>query len=291
MKKLLSAITAAVLAASMAFSTAISVSADNISYKLTEKDGKIYCLDGDEYITGWREVGGNLYFFKKTGEAVTSSASIGGIRYKFSSDGICNGKYTGWTRSGGKRFYYKDGLKVTGWFWSPEVNQPNEWFYFDETTGELATGTAAIDGKKYEFSSNGVWKGKNSIDSGSCYEKLTKKLSKNDYGGIYIHNSALVVLSVNEKNVRKITDELKEKFAQIVVKECKFSASELEKVEKYIWEKRKEYGIAAISIDVKNNRVEVEMPEDNDNFSDYINSLDDSDIVYIKYGDGVIAND
>lgn len=267
------------------------VYADNNNAKLIKKDGNIYCMDGDKYITGWKEIDENFYFFKETGEAVTKSTVIGGIRYKFSSTGICKGKYTGWTKSGDKKFYYFDGVKAKGWFWSPEVNQPNEWFYFNEKSGELTTSTITIDGKEYEFSSNGIWKGKNSISSGVCYSTLTKKLSEKDYGGIYINKGALVVLSVNTKNVKKVTDELKEKFAQIVVKQCKFSASELETVEKHIWVKRKEYGIAAISIDVMNNRIEVEMPKDNSKFIDYIKSLDDSDIVYIKYGDGVIVED
>lgn len=289
MLKKIFALICAVVVSTAAFS--LFVYADNSNGKLIKKDGNLYCMDGDKYITGWQEVGGNLYFFKKTGEAATKSTTIGGIRYKFSSDGICKGKYTGWARSGDKKFYYSDGEKAKGWFWSPTVNKPNEWFYFDEKSGALATNTAIIDGNKYEFSSNGVWKGKNSIDSGSCYAKLTKKLSKNDYGGIYIHNGSLIVLSVNDKNVRKVTDKMRERFAQIVVKECKFSVSELEKIEEHIWEKRKEYGIAAISIDVMNNRVEVEMPKDNDKFSEYINSLHDSDIVYIKYGNGAVVED
>lgn len=283
-KKIFALVCAAVISTA---SFSVSAYAD----ELIRKDGNIYCMDGDEYITGWKEIDGERYFFKKTGEAVTKSTTIGGIRYKFSSDGICKGKYTGWARSGDKRYYYIDGEKAKGWFWSPKVNKLNEWFYFDEKSGALAVGATIIDGKEYEFSSNGVWEGKNTIDSGSCYAKLTKKLSQNDYGGIYINNSSLVVLSVNEKNVRKVTDKLKEKFAQITLKECKFSASELEKVEKHIWAKRKEYGVVGISTDVKNNRIEVEMPKDNDKFSNYIKSLDDSSIVYVKYSDGVTVDD
>lgn len=287
LKKLFAVICAAVM--STAVFSVCAYAEDSV--QLIKKDGNIYCMDGDKYITGWQEIGGELYFFKKTGEAATKSTTVGGIRYRFSSDGICKGKYKGWAKSGSKRFYYNDGVKAKGWFWSPEVNQPNEWFYFDETTGELATSTKMIDGKEYDFSSNGVWKGKNSIDSGSCYSMLTKKLSEDDYGGIYISSGSLIVLSVNDKNVRKVTDKMKNKFAQITVKKCKFSVSELEKTEKYIWSKRKEYGVSAISIDVKNNRIEAEMPTDNDKFSDYISSLDDSDIIYIKYGDGAVVED
>lgn len=259
---------------------------------LVKKDSKLYYMKADgSYASGWQTINGSRYYFRKTGEAVTKSATIGGIRYKFSSDGICKGKYTGWSKSGDKKFYYSDGVKVKGWFWSPEVNQPNEWFYFDEKTGALVSGTVQIDGKEYEFSKDGIWMGSNSISVGTCYSRLNKKLSKKNYGGIYMNNGALVVLSVNDKNVRKVTDELKEQFAQLTVKPCKFSAEEIEKIENYIWERRDEYGIAAMSTDVMNNRIEVEMPAENSKFNEYIRSLDDSDIIYITKGDGIVIDD
>lgn len=282
----------------IAFVCAVVISAASFSTlafadggKLTKKDGAVYYMDGGKYLTGWQDIGGERYYFRKTGEAVTKSATIGGIRYKFSSDGVCQGKYTGWARSGGKRFYYLDGVKAKGWFWSAAVNKPNEWFYFDEKNGALATSATVIDGKEYEFSSDGVWQGKNSIDSGTCYNKLTKKLSEDDHGGIYINNSALVVMSVNVENVRKVTDKMKDQFAQIVIKDCKFSANELEKVSGYIWKNRKKFGVVGISTDVKNNRVEVEMPKDNVKFSEYLKSLDDNSIVHITYGDSTVVDD
>lgn len=282
----------------IAFACAVVISAASFSTlafadggKLTQKGGSIYCVDGGKYLTGWQDINGERYYFRKTGEAVTKSATIGGIRYKFSSDGVCQGKYTGWAKSNGKRFYYLDGVKAKGWFWSAAVNKPNEWFYFDETSGALATSTTVIDGKEYEFSSDGVWKGKNSIDSGSCYNRLMKKLSKDDHGGIYINNSALVVMSVNEKNIRKVTDKMKDQFAQIVIKDCKFSANELEKVSSFIWKNRKKFGVAGISTDIKNNWVEVEMPKDNSKFSEYLKSLDDSSIVHITYCDITAIDD
>ena len=214
-----------------------------------------------------------------------------GLRYRISDSGEEKGLYTGWAKSGDKRFYYSAGVKVKGWFWSSEVCQPNEWLYFNEKNGALASGTVTIDGKDYEFSKDGIWTGKNTMDPSACYSRLNKKLSKKDYGGIYAYNGAYVVLTVNEKNVRKVTDGLQEKYAQIVIKPCKFSVNELEAVKNYIWEKRNEFGIAAISTDVMNNRIEVEMPEENSKFNDYIKSLDDSDIVYVKKGDGGVVDD
>lgn len=259
--------------------------------ELTETDGKIYLEDSGKYLTGWQTYGGNKYYFQKDGSAVTKSRSIGGVRYKFGSNGVCRGEYTGWTKSKSGRYYYINGIKQTGWFWRPETNEPNEWFYFNEKDGSLASGTVIIDGREYEFSSEGVWQGSNEIDVSSCYSRLNKKLSEKDIGGIYSKNGGLVVMTVNEENVKKVTDGMKEKCAQITLMPCKFSAAELENVMDHIWKNRAAYGVAAISTDVINNRIEVEMPKDNRKFSSYINSLDDSDIVHIVYGDGKIIED
>lgn len=259
--------------------------------ELTETDGKIYLEESGKHLTGWQTYDGNKYYFQKDGSAVTKSCSIGGVRYKFSSNGVCRGEYTGWTKSKNKRCYYIKGIKQTGWFWSPETNNPNEWFYFNEKDGALASGTVTIDGREYEFSSEGIWKGSNEIDVSVCYSRLNKKLSKKDFGGIYIKNGALIVMSINDKNVKKVTDDMKNKCAQITLKSCKFSSEELENTMEHIWKNRKAYGVAAISTDVINNCIEVEMPKDNKKFSSYINSLDDSDIVHVVYGDGVIIED
>lgn len=277
---------ALIITAGLMFSSVRSYAAE-----LTETDGKIYLEDSGKYLTGWQTYDGNKYFFQKDGSAVTKSGTIGGIRYKFGSNGVCKGKYTGWTKSKDKRYYYIKGIKQTGWFWSPETNEPNEWFYFNENDGSLAAGRVTIDGREYEFSSEGIWQGSNEIDVSVCYSELNKKLSKKDIGGIYIKNGGLVVMSINGKNVKKITDDMKNKCAQITLQSCKFSSEELERVMDHIWKNRAKYGAAAVSTDVMNNRIEVVMPKDNKKFSSYINSLNDSDIVHIVYGDGEIIED
>ncbi|MBQ8842421.1 MAG: hypothetical protein IJZ65_07320, partial [Ruminiclostridium sp.] len=47
------------------------------------------------------------------GTMITKSCKIGGVRYKFTSDGVCKGKYTGWTKSSKGRRYWKDGILIT----------------------------------------------------------------------------------------------------------------------------------------------------------------------------------
>lgn len=283
LKKLTALFCAAVMSAALLSPFACADSTG----KLTEKDGKIYYMDGDKFITGWQEIGGNRYFFKKTGEAVTKSTVIGGIRYKFSSDGICRGKYTGWSKSGDKKYYYSNGIKAKGW-----TKMNDSWHYFDDSDGSHAAGSANIYGKTYNFSSSGVWDGIADDDYRNFYRSVEKNLSKDDYGGLYFDKNVLVIMSRNDKSVKKLTEKLKDScYTPFIVKHCKFSVNDLEKVRKHISQNMKKYGIAAISTDIMNNRIEVEIPKDNKKLSDYISSLDDSDIVYIKYGDGVIVED
>lgn len=66
--------------------------------------------------TGWITVDGNNYFIKKNGTLATENTIIGGTYYKFGEDGKYLGTYTGFARSGGKRCYYRNGVKLTGDF-------------------------------------------------------------------------------------------------------------------------------------------------------------------------------
>lgn len=62
---------------------------------------------------GWNEIDNKQYYIKSDGTMITKSCKIGGVRYKFTSDGVCKGKYTGWTKSSKGRRYWKDGILVT----------------------------------------------------------------------------------------------------------------------------------------------------------------------------------
>lgn len=66
--------------------------------------------------TGWITVDGNNYFIKKNGTLATENTIIGGTYYSFGEDGKYLGTYTGFARSGGKRCYYRNGVKLTGDF-------------------------------------------------------------------------------------------------------------------------------------------------------------------------------
>ncbi len=282
-----------------------------VSYadELTSQNGELFYLDDDGNIkTGWQTIDGNKYFFKKDGTAVTKSCVINGIRYKFSSDGVCQGKYTGWTKSANGRRYYKngvmlkerwiktksgrkyyageDGYMTTGWY-----RADNGWCYFNEKNGQMSTGDVKINGNTYTFSADGIWNGFADYDNTKIYNTLNKKLSKDDYGGIYLDKNAVVVMSKNDSAVKKHTDELKKLYAPIVIRECEYSVNELETVREHLVKNQKKYGIFSISTDVKNNRISVEMKKSNSKLNAYLETIDNDDIVHIEYTDVIMTDD
>lgn len=65
-----------------------------------------------EYSDPWVSVNGKDHFILSDGTVLTKSATIDGIRYTFGEDGVCQGKYTGYTNSGKGRRYRKNGELV-----------------------------------------------------------------------------------------------------------------------------------------------------------------------------------
>ena len=49
-------------------------------------------------------------------------------------------------------FFGEGGYEAFGW-----VKYNNKWFYFNPDDGKMVTGKKTIDGKTYEFDSNGYW--------------------------------------------------------------------------------------------------------------------------------------
>jgi|GEM_PF-1739322 len=119
---------------------------------LVKIDGKLYCItERGDYAHGWQEIDGKRYYFRKTGAAITSSAKINGVYYKFGSDGVCKGKYTGWSKKSGKYYYYKQG-RVLKSCWLTVKGKKT--YYLDEN-GERAVGELMIKGERFVFGENG----------------------------------------------------------------------------------------------------------------------------------------
>lgn len=257
----------------------------NFEKGLVNAGGKMFFVNEDGTLaSGWKTVDGKQYYFRKSGEAITKSTSVNGVRYKFGKDGVCAGTYTGWTKSGGNRYYFLDGVKQKGWC---KIN--DGWHYLDEKTGANTTGTVELYGKNYTFSDSGVWDGKADIDYSAPYFSLEKKLPTDASGGVYVNDGVLVVMTKDRERVAPIVEKVRETYAPIVMRDCKFSTDELEEVSENLSRNRKKYSLNGWGTEIMDNRVGITTAKLTDEFKEYIDSLDDPDIVNIEFG--VIVED
>ena len=81
-----------------------------IYYNNGDCDADLESVDFYPCTNGWNTLDGEKYYVRPDGTLATRSMTIGGIRYKFGKNGVCGGKYTGWTRSPKGRRYWKDGI-------------------------------------------------------------------------------------------------------------------------------------------------------------------------------------
>lgn len=137
---------------------------------------------------GWQETNGEKFYVKSDGTVITKSCKISDVRYKFTSDGVCHGKYTGWTKSTNGRRYYKDGVMITNKWIKTKSGKK----YYAGEDGYMRTGWARVDGKTCYFDENGVWDGKVydfiSDISNSSEEKTTEFCSTEMISEIYTDN-------------------------------------------------------------------------------------------------------
>ena len=254
---------------------------------LVNAGGKTFFVNEDGTLaSGWKTVDGKQYYFRKSGEAITKSATVNGVRYKFGKYGVCTETYTGWTKSGGNRFYFLDGVKQKGWC---KIN--DSWHYLDEKTGANTAGTVELYGKNYTFSDSGVWDGKADIDYSAPWSALKKNLSDNDYGGVYVNDGVLVVMTVNREKVAPIVEKIRKTYAPITMRDCKFSLNELEAVNKNLSDNNRKYSINAWGTEIMSNCVGITTGRVTDELQDYIDSLDDPNIISIRIGVVVPASD
>ena len=96
------------------------------------KDGGswYYMADDGHAVTGWRDIKGKTYYFGGDCKMKTGLCTIDGMKYYFGSQGQMT---LGWITTGGKKYFF-----------SPSAG------------GRAATGSWQINGKTYNFNSEGV---------------------------------------------------------------------------------------------------------------------------------------
>lgn len=143
---------------------------------LVKENGNTYYYNNNAKVTNeWEQVNNNWYYFGNEGNAqIGWYQSQAGFWYYFNDETaqaetgwqkINNNWYhfdetnanasTGWYQSNAGFWYYFDNTNawaLTGW---QKIN--NVWYYFDTTNANMLTGTQTIDGKTYNFGSNGAW--------------------------------------------------------------------------------------------------------------------------------------
>ncbi|MEE6671295.1 glycoside hydrolase family 70 protein [Limosilactobacillus fermentum] len=115
-------------------------------------DGKLYYFDkkGIRLTNQWYQNWGNKYYFGDDGARITSAThDIDGATYYFDNQGIMKSDY--FLNQDGKVYYFdKDGKEYKDQFYS---NWGNTYYFGDD--GAALTGLHVINGKNYNFTSDG----------------------------------------------------------------------------------------------------------------------------------------
>lgn len=139
----------------------------------------------------WVESDGSNYYFDEHGIMVRGNYVIDGYEHIFQQNGVFvrkgdksdkvdETKKNGWVKEGTQYYYYKNGVKQSGWLTLGEKK-----YYLGGSDNRMLIGTQKIDGKTYTFAQNGVLlsEGGNSdyASSYSATEYRTDKSKLVDY--------------------------------------------------------------------------------------------------------------
>lgn len=105
----------------------------------------------------WVKDNGKDYYVGKDGSMVKGQQTIDGKTYTFLANGELVGEKgeanteAGWRKENNQFYYYIDDVKQSGWI---TVNDKK--YYLGGSDSRMLIGTQVIDGKTYEFASNGA---------------------------------------------------------------------------------------------------------------------------------------
>ncbi|NGM16849.1 hypothetical protein GMI70_02285 [Eggerthellaceae bacterium zg-893] len=117
-----------------------------------EVGGEWYYFEESAMQTGWAQVGGDWYYLEESGRMDTGWKEVGGEWYYLEDSGKMA---TGWQEVGGEWYYLNgagegvEGAMATGW-----KKTGGEWYYLEDT-GRMATGWRSDGGTWYYLNGEG----------------------------------------------------------------------------------------------------------------------------------------
>ncbi len=187
-----------------------------------------------------------------------------GLKYRVSDSGE-ESLYTGWTKKGSDRYYYKNGeMKKNCWL---TVHGKRK--YFLQADGKLAVGKVKINDRIYVFNENGVIMSdkqdhavKASDAIRSSFEMRSKPYPEH-YAGSWIEDNILhIAVTDMDEEVTSYYSGLTENSEFIEFEQRKYSLNELNKVKDALEaEWKNKYKITSYYVDEKGNTCVVEAIE------------------------------
>lgn len=127
-----------------------------------------FSMFGTAQAYGWEETENGTKYIRSDGEeAKAGMYNIGGVIYKFSEEGYCVGKFSGWAKSKGVKRRYHEGVPYTGWL--KTSGGPKEYCL----DGYLVTGTLQIGDQEYIFNDEGHLSGQTGLAISADCGKVT----------------------------------------------------------------------------------------------------------------------
>lgn len=144
--------------------------------------GQWYFFENAYMKTGWKQIGGAWYYMKPSGVMATSWQKVGSVWYYFKSSGAMA---TSWLKLGNTWYYLKQsGAMAVGW-----IEVGGKWYYMNSSGAMLANQWVG----SYWLGADGAWVPNKNINTGN---------DDNNSGG----QSAVVWLSATGSKFHRINN-------------------------------------------------------------------------------------
>ena len=128
---------------------------------IRDENGILYRLADGTYVTGWKVINGEWYYFNEDGYMQTGWVYTYGDWYYMNNSGQMQ---TGWVYTGGSWYYFNSsGQMQTEW-----VYTSGSWYYFN-SSGQMKTGWVYTGGNWYYFNISGQMQTGWKVISGKYY--------------------------------------------------------------------------------------------------------------------------